>query len=145
MSGLNKVMLIGNVGSDPEIKYGQNGGAILRMSLATNERWKDRDGNQHERTEWHRLTVFGKRAEGLAKHVDKGTRLYVEGRIETRKWQDRDGNDRYTTEIVVSDVKFLGGPKREGYGDRRTHREERAPHHDDSPTGGFEDDSEIPF
>ncbi|HJL14588.1 MAG TPA: single-stranded DNA-binding protein, partial [Sandaracinaceae bacterium LLY-WYZ-13_1] len=109
--GLNKVMLIGNLGMDPEIRYGQSGNAVLRLRLATTERYMTRAGERQERTEWHTVIFFGNRAEGLNKALGKGQSIYVEGRLQTRKWQDRDGNDRYTTEIVGTDMLFLGSPR----------------------------------
>ena len=116
--GLNKVQLIGNVGIDPEVRYGQSGGAILRLRIATTERYMNRDKERQERTEWHTVVMFGNRAEGLGKHVEKGTKLYVEGRLQTKQWEDRDGNKRWTTEIVGTQVLFLGG-KGNGGGQRQ--------------------------
>lgn len=107
--GLNKVMLIGNLGMDPEIRYGQSGSAVLRLRIATTERYMTRGGERQERTEWHTVIFFGNRAEGLNKHLGKGQTVYVEGRLQTRSWEDRDGNKRYTTEIVGTHLLFLGG------------------------------------
>ncbi len=105
---LNKVMLIGNVGQDPEIKYFDNNNKVARITLATTERYKDKAGNQQEATEWHNLTAWGFTADIVEKWVKKGTQLYVEGRIRTRSWQDKDGNKRYTTEINVDNLQMLG-------------------------------------
>ena len=102
MSGINKVILIGNLGANPELKYGSNGNAIVNLSLATSEAWTDKSGAKQERVEWHRVCLFGKLAEVISQHCEKGSKLYVEGRLQTRKWQAKDGQDRYTTEIVVS-------------------------------------------
>lgn len=109
MSSLNQVNLIGRVGQDPEVKNLPNGDAVANVSLATSERWKDKQtGEQKEATEWHRLTFYGKLAEIVGKYVTKGALLYVGGSLRTRKWQDQSGQDRYTTEIRVSDMKMLG-------------------------------------
>ncbi|RMH59213.1 MAG: single-stranded DNA-binding protein [Zetaproteobacteria bacterium] len=106
---LNKVMLIGNLGADPETRYTQDGTAVCNIRLATTERYKTRDGEQKERTEWHRVVLWGRLGEIANQYLRKGSRVYIEGRIETRKWQDRDGNDRYTTEIRAQEMKMLGG------------------------------------
>jgi single-strand DNA-binding protein len=109
--GVNKAILIGRVGKDPEIRHTAAGQAVATLSLATSETWKDKDGAKQERTEWHKLVVWGKLAEAVVQpYVRKGDALYVEGRIQTRKWQGQDGQDRYTTEIAVSDLQMLGGP-----------------------------------
>ena len=108
---VNKVILVGNVGQDPEVRQFQNGGQVASFSLATSETWKDKNtGERKERTEWHRISVF---SEGLVRvvqnYVKKGSKLYIEGQLETRKWQDKDGQDRYTTEIVANEMQMLGG------------------------------------
>ena len=103
MAGINKVILVGNIGQKPEVKYATNGNAITNFSLATSESWKDKNtGQKNEKTEWHRVSVFGKLAEIIGQYCDKGSKVYVEGKLQTRKWQDKSGADRYTTEIVVS-------------------------------------------
>ena len=102
-------MLIGNLGADPELKYTQNQLAVTQLRIATNERFKGADGNWVEKTEWHRVTVFGKSAENCCQYLKKGRTVFVEGRIQTRKWQDKEGRDNYTTEIVAFTVNFLGG------------------------------------
>lgn len=108
--GVNKVILVGNLGQDPEPKYTQSGSAVVNLSLATTDSWKDRNtGQQQERTEWHRLVFFGRLAEIVAQYLRKGSQVYVEGRLQTRKWQGQDGQDRYTTEVVVNDMQMLGG------------------------------------
>ncbi|MGR8949952.1 MAG: single-stranded DNA-binding protein [Gammaproteobacteria bacterium] len=108
--GVNKVTLIGNLGSDPEIRYTANGSAVANVSIATAESWKDREsGEQQERTEWHRVVFFSRLAEIVGEYLKKGSQVYIEGRLQTRKWQDRDGNDRYTTEIVANEMQMLGG------------------------------------
>ena len=111
--GLNKVMLIGNLGADPEIRYTAAGAPVANVSLATAESWRDKDsGELREKTEWHRVVFFGKVAETIEKYVSKGSQIFIEGKLQTRKWQDKEGNDRYTTEIVASEMRMLG--KREG-------------------------------
>ena len=108
--GINKVILIGNLGQDPETRYMPSGGAVTNLRLATNESWKDKQtGEQKERTEWHSVAMFGRLAEIAAEYLRKGSQVYVEGRLQTRKWQDRDGNDRYTTEIVANEMQMLSG------------------------------------
>jgi len=103
MAGINKVILVGNLGAKPEIKYATNGNAISNLSLATSESWTDKStGQKQERTEWHRVSLFGKLAEIAGQYLDKGSKVYIEGKLQTRKWQDQNGQDRYTTEIVVS-------------------------------------------
>lgn len=108
--GLNKVMLIGNLGADPEIRYTTGGSAIANLRLATAESWRDKEsGEQQERTEWHRVVFFGRLAEVAGEYLKKGSQIYVEGRIQTRKWQDKDGSDRYSTEIIANEMQMLGG------------------------------------
>ncbi len=107
--GINKVILVGNVGLDPELKFGANGSAVLRLRLATSDRWKDKQsGEQKEATEWHTVVFFGPRAEGLAKHITKGSGAYIEGSLRTRSWE-KDGVKRYTTEVIGREFRFLGG------------------------------------
>ena len=112
MASLNKVMLIGNLGKDPEVRHSKDGSAIASFTIATSESWKDKTtGEKKERTEWHNLSAFGKVAEIVGQYLKKGTTVYVEGRITTEKWQDKDGKDRYTTKIIVNEMKMLGGKK----------------------------------
>jgi len=113
--GLNKVMLIGNLGQDPELRYTQKQSAVLNMRLATNETWLQ-DGEKKERTEWHSVVVFGKRAEALGKFLTKGTSMYVEGRLQTRQWEDKSGGKRSTTEIIANEIILLGGKRGGGGG-----------------------------
>jgi len=102
MSGINKVILVGNIGAKPEVKYSSNGSAIANLSVATSETWNDKNsGEKQEKTEWHRVSLYGKLAEIAGQYLDRGSKVYVEGKLQTRKWQDKDGQDRYTTEIVV--------------------------------------------
>src|SRR5262245_21407788 len=107
---VNKVILIGNLGTKPELRYTPGGQAVANFNIATNERWGGRDGQPaQERTEWHRIVVWGKTAENCGKFLDKGRQVYIEGRLQTREWQDKEGQKRYTTEIVAQTVQFLGG------------------------------------
>ncbi len=107
--GINKVILIGNLGNDPDIRYTAGGAAVANISLATAESWKDKDtGEKQERTEWHRVVFFGRLAEIVGEYLRKGSQIYVEGRLQTRKWQDKEGKDRYTTEIVANEMQMLG-------------------------------------
>ena len=106
---LNKTMLIGNLGADVETRYTQSKTAVANFRLATTERWKDAQGNQQEATEWHRIVTFGRLAEICGEYLAKGSRVYIEGRLQTRKWDDSDGNARYTTEIIAREMKMLGG------------------------------------
>jgi len=104
---INKVILIGNLGADPEVRYSQNGLAVCNFNMATSERWKDEKGNAKENTEWHRVCAFGRIAEICGEYLNKGSKVYVEGKLQTRSWEDRDGNKRYTTEVVIRDMKML--------------------------------------
>lgn len=106
---LNKAMLIGHLGADPEMRYTQSGTAVANLRIATNENWTDKSGQRQERTEWHRVVTFGRTAENVGKYLKKGRQVYIEGRLQTRDWEDRDGNKRYTTEIVANTITFLGG------------------------------------
>lgn len=108
--GINKVILIGNLGADPETRYTSGGKAMSTVNIATSESWKDREtGEQQERTEWHRIVFFGRLAEIVGEYLKKGSQVYIEGRLQTRKWQDKEGNDRYTTEVVANEMQMLGG------------------------------------
>jgi single-strand DNA-binding protein len=109
MASVNKVILIGNLGKDPETRYMPSGDAICNITLATTDSWKDKSGEKQERTEWHRVAFFGKLAEIAGEYLKKGSQVYVEGRLQTRKWQDKEGQDRYTTEIVADRMQMLGG------------------------------------
>ncbi len=123
MASVNKVILIGNLGRDPELRYTQGGQAVTNLNIATSESFTDREGQRQERTEWHRVVVWGKQGENCAQYLSKGRSVYVEGRLETREWEDRDGNKRYTTEIKAQRVQFLGprdgGGARDGGGPSR--------------------------
>ena len=109
MSGVNKVILIGNLGANPELRYTQGQQAVANLRLATTEKWTDKNGQRQEATEWHRVVVWGKQAEIVGQYLTKGRQVYIEGRIRTRQWQDQQGQKRYTTEIVAQNVQMLGG------------------------------------
>jgi len=116
MASVNKVILIGNLGRDPETRYMPNGEAVTNVTIATSETWKDKtSGERQEKTEWHRVTFYRRLAEIAGEYLKKGSQVYIEGRLETRKWQDKDGKDRYTTEIIANEMKMLGS--RSGQGD----------------------------
>jgi single-strand DNA-binding protein len=146
MSGINKAIIVGRLGRDPEIRYTPGGVAVANFSVATSEEWKDRESNEKkERTEWHRIVAFGKLGEICGEYLSKGKLIYVEGRIQTRSWEDKDGNKKYTTEIVASDVQFLdkkdsGSGDYTGKGhDDKTERGTGGPSYHDSR------DDDIPF
>lgn len=123
--GINKVILVGTVGKDPEVRYSQSGSANATLSLATNEMWKDKNGEKQERTEWHRLKFFGKLAEIAGEYVKKGQQLYVEGSLRTDKYTDKQGIERYTTDIIVNEMQMLGGKSGGGSGgDRNANRDD---------------------
>ena len=112
MAGINKVILIGNLGRDPELRYTQNGQPVANFSLATSEQWTDKNsGEKVEKTEWHRIVVWGRSAEHCSKYLSKGRTVYIEGRLQTRDWEDKEGQKRSTTEINAQTVQFLGGPR----------------------------------
>jgi single-strand DNA-binding protein len=112
--GVNKVILVGHLGADPDMRYTPSGQGVCELRLATSESWNDKNGQRQERTEWHRIVVWGKRAEVCSKYLAKGRQVFVEGRIQTRSYDDKDGNKRYITEIIASDVQFLGGGREGG-------------------------------
>ena len=108
--GVNKVIIVGNLGNDPETRYMPSGSAVTNLSVATNESWKDKQtGEQKDRTEWHRVAMFGRLAEIAAEYLRKGSQVYIEGKLRTRKWQDQNGNDRWSTEVIADEMQMLGG------------------------------------
>ncbi|MDT0595661.1 single-stranded DNA-binding protein [Glaciecola petra] len=107
--GVNKVIIVGNLGNDPEVRYMPNGNAVANLSIATSESWKDQQGQQQERTEWHRVTMYRRLAEIAGEYLKKGSQVFIEGKLQTRKWQDQQGNDRYTTEIIADNMQMMGG------------------------------------
>lgn len=140
--GVNKVIIVGNVGADPEVRATQTGGQVVNLSIATSESWKDKNtGQMQERTEWHKIVFFNRLAEIVAEHVKKGDRLFVEGSLRTRKWSDQSGNDRYTTEVVASEMQMLSDkPKQQA---PQQPANDMAPQATPQPEGFPEDD--IPF
>lgn len=148
MASLNKVMLIGNLGKDPEVRYTTSGTAVASFSLATSERFKNRNGDWEDRTEWHNVTLWGRLAEIAGEYLAKGRTVYIEGRLQTRKWQDRDGRDRYTTEVVADKMQMLGGKGEGGPGRQGAGRATGDSGIGDAP--GYEEpvfnpDDDIPF
>lgn len=152
--GVNKVILIGNLGKDPEVRYMPSGGAVANVTLATSESWKDKQsGENQERTEWHNVVFFNRLAEIAGEYLKKGSKVYVEGSLRTRKWQDKNGQDRYTTEIVAGEMQMLdsrgagggGAPAagREGSGGGNWQKESSPSAGSPAPAGDFDDD--IPF
>jgi single-strand DNA-binding protein len=116
MAGVNKVILIGNLGADPELRYTSGNQAVTDLRLATSRKWRDKNGEMQEDTQWHRVVVWGKQAEQCKEYLAKGRQVYVEGRLQTRQWEDRDGNKRYTTEVVAQTVQFLSSQRGGGGG-----------------------------
>ena len=145
--GINKVILIGNLGADPEVKYMPSGEAVATLRLATSESWKDKNtGEQVERTEWHRVVLFRRLGEIAGEYLKKGSKVYIEGRLQTRKWQGQDGQDRYTTEIVASDMQMLDsrGGGTGNFNNQPSSRSDEQPQA--AAAGGFDDfDDDIPF
>lgn len=143
--GVNKVILIGNLGVDPEVRYTANGSAVTNVRLATTDSWRDRQsGEQQERTEWHRIVLFSKLAEIAGEYLRKGAKVYIEGRLQTRKWQGQDGQDRYTTEIVANDMQMLDGRTSQGGGQpQQASRQQPQQQPEPEGAGAFEDD--IPW
>jgi single-strand DNA-binding protein len=131
--GVNKVILVGNLGADPELRYTPSGQGVCELRIATSDSWTDKQGQRQERTEWHRVVVWGKRAEVCSKYLSKGRQVYVEGRIQTRNYDDKDGNKRYITEVIANDVQFLGGGRG---GDNRGRGDEAPPPPSDTDFGG---------
>lgn len=132
---INKAIIVGNLGADPEIRYTQSGSPVATFNVATTERWRDQEGNQQESTEWHRIVAWRKLAEICGEYLHKGSRVYIEGKIQTRKWQDQSGNDRYTTEIVAREMKMLdrresGGSSSSGSSQEKSYPESSSSYHD---------------
>jgi single-strand DNA-binding protein len=153
MGSVNKVILVGNLGRDAELRYTPGGAAVATLNLATTEVWNDKaSGQKQEKTEWHRITLWGKQAESLSEYLTKGKQIYVEGRLQTRKWQDKDGNDKYTTEIRADRITLLGGG---GGGGARGEGAAARPQRSSAPSGGDHEpmgepisdltDDDIPF
>ena len=141
--GINKVILVGNLGADPDTRYMPSGGAVTNLSVATSESWKDKQtGEQKERTEWHKVAMFGRLAEISAEYLRKGSQVYIEGKIRTRKWQDKDGNDRWTTEVIADEMQMLGG---RGSGGAPARSDNQAQSSQPRAAESTEFDDDIPF
>ena len=139
MAGVNKVIIVGRLGKDPEVRYTPSGAAVANFTVATSEEWKDRDtGEKQERTEWHRIVAWRRLGEICGEYLHKGKEVYIEGRLQTRSWEDRDGNKKYITEIVAQNMQMLGSPGKQGKADTS---EERFP--SEEPVSVPDDD--IPF
>ncbi|MEQ9561541.1 MAG: single-stranded DNA-binding protein [Woeseiaceae bacterium] len=142
--GINKVIIVGNLGNDPETRYMPSGSAVTNLSVATNESWKDKQtGEQKDRTEWHKVAMFGRLAEIAAEYLRKGSQVYIEGKLRTRKWQDKDGQDRYTTEIVADEMQMLGG--RGGAGGGAPSMNDSSDRSPPPRASGDDFDDDIPF
>lgn len=140
--GINKVILVGNLGNDPEVRYANNGSAIANISIATTESWKDKNtGEQQDRTEWHRVVMFNRLGEIAGEYLKKGSQVYIEGKLQTRKWQDNNGQDRYTTEIVANEMQMLGG--RSG-GAEMGGGQYQAPNQNQGQGGGYQQNNPAP-
>lgn len=147
--GINKAIIVGNLGQDPESRVMQNGNAVTTLSIATSESWTDKATNQkQERTEWHRVVLFNRLAEVAAQYLRKGSKVYIEGSIRTRKWQDQSGQDRYSTEIVASNMQMLdsasnSGAQNQNYAPQNNYQQSQAPQN--QPQGGIDFDDDVPF
>jgi len=144
MSGVNKVIIVGRLGADPEVKAIGSGTTVARLNIATSETWI-KDGQKQEKTEWHRVTVWGKLAEICGKHLSKGRQVYVEGKLQTRSWEDQQGQKKYATEIVASTVQFLGGSSGEKTTTSSGTSNEEYGFQDFGPEPSFNSNDEIPF
>ena len=134
MSNLNRVLICGRLGGDPELKYSQSNTAICNLNVATSERWKDKDGNQQEETEWSRIVCFSKQAENCAKYLAKGSLVFVEGKLRTRSWDDKEtGAKRYATEIIANNIQFLSSTNKDGVSGNQNPAPEHRPNNDDVP------------
>jgi len=148
MASINKAFVMGNLGADPELATTQSGQSVTNFRIASNEQWTDKQGERQERTEWHRIVVWGRQAENCKEYLSKGSTVFVEGRIQTRTWEDRDGNKRYTTEIVAQNVQFVGGGgggggRRPDTGNDGNSLSEPAAKEGDTPPAIADDD--VPF
>jgi single-strand DNA-binding protein len=142
--GINKVILVGHLGADPETRYMPSGSAVTNLRVATSESWKDKtSGEQQERTEWHRVAMFGRLAEIAAEYLRKGSQVYIEGSLRTRKWQDKEGGDRYSTEVIANEMQMLGGRSDASAPARSSQPKAPAAIADAGPPDEFNDD--IPF
>jgi single-strand DNA-binding protein len=150
--GVNKVIIVGTLGADPDTSYAPSGSAITKLSIATNESWKDKEtGEQKEKTEWHRISMFGRLAEISAEYLRKGSQVYIEGKLATNKWQDKEGNDRWTTEIIANQMQMLGGRPTGNATSSKSNENQQSPSNENQqsppePPAGTDDfDDDIPF
>lgn len=147
--GINKAIIVGNLGQDPETRVLPSGGSVTNLSIATSESWTDRNTNQRqERTEWHRVVLFNRLAEVAAQYLRKGSKVYIEGSIRTRKWQDQSGQDRYSTEIVANNMQMLdsannSGAQNQNYAPQNNYQQSQTPQN--QPQGGVDFDDDVPF
>ena len=139
MAGVNKVILVGNLGADPEVRYLNTGTAVANFRMATTQNIKNREGEREARTEWHRVVAFGRLAEISGEYLNKGKQVYIEGRLRTRSWDDRDGNKRWTTEIIATSMQMLGSP-----GDQKA-TEGEIPDFEGAPDSGGDQEDDVPF
>jgi len=138
--GVNKVILVATLGKDPEVRYGQSGNAMANVTMATSEQWKDKQtGEKQEKTEWHRVVFFNRLAEIVGEYLHKGSQVYIEGKLQTRKWTDKDGNDKYTTEIVANEMQMLGGRQ------DNNQDQQQPSQHQQQKQNGFVPDDDVPF
>ena len=155
MPSVNKVILLGNLGRDPELRFMPNGDAVCNFSIATTDSWKDKAGEKQERTEWHNIVMYRKLAEIAGEYLKKGSSIYVEGRLQTRKWQTKEGQDRYTTEVIADSMQMLGGRSGASQGDRSSDdnfsqasspiKNQANTSNESSPTSFDEFEDDIPF
>jgi single-strand DNA-binding protein len=143
MAGINKVIIVGRLGTDPEVKSVGSGQTVARLSVATSENWTDKNGQKQERTEWHRIVVWGKLGELVGRHLSKGRQVYVEGRLQTRSWEDNQGQKKYTTEIVANNVQFLGAAPGAERSEHSSNQD--FPVQEFGPEPSFDSAEEIPF
>jgi single-strand DNA-binding protein len=155
MPSVNKVILLGNLGRDPELRFMPNGDAVCNFSIATTDSWKDKAGEKQERTEWHNIVMYRKLAEIAGEYLKKGSSIYIEGRLQTRKWQTKEGQDRYTTEVIADSMQMLGGRSGASQGDRSSDenlsqasspvKNQANTSNESSPTSFDEFEDDIPF
>jgi len=144
--GINKVIIVGNLGGDPETRYMPSGSAVTNLTVATNESWKDKQtGEQKERTEWHKVAMFNRLAEIAAEYLRKGSQVYIEGKLRTRKWQDKEGKDRWTTEIIADEMQMLSGRSGGGGGGSAPMNQDSGPASAPAQAGPDDFDDDIPF
>lgn len=145
MASVNKVILVGNLGRDPEVRYMPNGEAVANFSIATTESWKDKSGAKQDKTEWHNIVAYRKLAEIIGEYVKKGSAIYIEGRIQTRKWQTKEGQDRYTTEIIADQMQMLGGKPANATGESVSQQRQAQQSNEQKPSGFDDFPDDIPF